>query len=333
MAPWQAVAADASLLPSLHWSLQECPIRFGGAGFSVLTVQHKPANVGRVVGSSPPPPLRDARVRVGVALTSASTREHVDAFCRALAAATGLDVTGVGLWHYHRLLDAMDVGDVDVAWLPPILAAQAAHDGRATPLVVPVRGGAPSYSTALFVRESSDVYSPGDLVGARAAWVDRQSVSGYLLIRAHLRSIGIMPERAFAGDRFLGSHEAVVRAVLDDNADVGATFIHLDERPGRRNPRILRAGWGAATVRVIAQAGPIPSDVVAASARLGAPEAKLVQDALLQGRHAALRAASIALTGTDIYALPVEAHLRGLMLLLPRLDDHAQARKSIWPKG
>ena len=129
--------------------------------------------------------------------------------------------------------------------------------------------------------------SPHDLEGARAAWVDRQSVSGYLLIRAHLRSLGIMPERAFTSDRFFGSHEAVVRAVVDGSADVGATFIHLDERPGRREPRILRAGWGDAKVRVIAHAGPIPSDVVAASTRLGAGEARLVQDAW--GSHAVPR--------------------------------------------
>ncbi len=271
-------------------------------------------------------------MRVGVALTNGSTREHVDTFCRALGAATGLEVTGIALWHYHRLIESMEMGDVDVAWLPPILAAQAACDGRAIPLAVPVRGGVSSYSTALFVAESSRVRSHTELAGARAAWVDRQSVSGYLLIRAHLRSLGIDPESTFASDRFLGSHEAVVRAVIEGSADVGATFIHLDERPGRRAPRILRAGWGEAGVRVIAHAGPIPSDVVAASARLGVGEARLVQEALLQGRHAGLRAGSLGLMGADIFVEPVAAHLRGLALLLPRLDEHAQPRAGIWPK-
>ena len=272
-------------------------------------------------------------MRVGVALTNGSTREHLDTFCRALAAVTGFDVTGIALWHYHRLLESMEMGDVDLAWLPPILAAQAACDGRAIPIAVPVRGGVSSYSTALFIDERSRVRSPHELAGARAAWVDRQSVSGYLLIRAHLRSLGIVPERTFASDRFLGSHEAVVRAVIDGSADVGATFIHFDERPERRNPRILRAGWGDASVRVIANAGPIPSDVVAASARLGAAEARVVQEALLGGRFAELRAASFGLLGAEGFVAPVAAHLRGLGLLLPRLDEHAQPRGGIWPKG
>lgn len=272
-------------------------------------------------------------MRVGVALTNGSTREHVDAFCRALGAVTGLDVTGIALWHYHRLLEAMEMGDVDLAWLPPILAAQATYDGRAVPLAVPVRGGVSSYSTALFVQERSPVRTPQDLVGARAAWVDRQSVSGYLLIRAHLRSLGVTPERVFTSDQFLGSHEAVVRAVLDNSADVGATFIHLDERPGRRGPGILRAGWGDARVRVIAHAGPIPSDVIAASARLGAGEARLVQEALLHGQDAALRGASQRLLGAEVFTAPVEGHLKGLAQLLPRLDEHAQVRAGIWPKS
>jgi phosphonate transport system substrate-binding protein len=298
-----------------------------------LTDKRKPAKRSLVAGSVHPPPLRGARVRVGIALTNGSTREHVDTFCRALSAATELDVTGIALWHYHRLLEALEAGDVDVAWLPPLLAAQATHDGRAIPLAVPVRGGVSSYSTALFVLEHSRLRSAQDLVGVRAAWVDRQSVSGYLLIRAHLRSLGVTPERAFTSDRFFGSHEAVVRAVVEDSADVGATFIHLDERPGRQEPRILRAGWGDAKVRVIAHAGPIPSDVVAASTGLGAAEARLVQDALLHGRHAALRAASLALTGADVFVTPVAAHLRGLALLLPGMDEHALPRMGLRPKG
>jgi len=86
-------------------------------------------------------------------------------------------------------------------------------------------------------------------------------------------------------------------------------------------------------MRVIAHAGPIPSDVVAASTRLAAADARLVQDALLHGRHAALRAASLALLGADVFVTPVSTHLRALALLLPRLEDHAQPRPGIWPKA
>lgn len=273
---------------------------------------------------------------MGVTLTNGATREQLDGFCRALALATGLEVTGLGLWYYHRLLAAMEVGDIDIAWLPPILAAQASADGRGAPLVIPVRGGVSSYSTALFVRHDSPFRELRDLSAARAAWVDRQSVSGYLLIRAHLRALGLDLERSFVENHFAGSHEAVVDAVLSGRADAGATFLYLDENQpeagGFEGPRSARAGWGQAKVRVIAHAGPIPSDVLAASGRISGDAAARVRDVLLRRQHPALREAAAALFGTDTFLSPIPAHLRSLAALLPRLDEHAQPRAAFWPR-
>lgn len=269
------------------------------------------------------------RVRVGVTLTSGETRTALDDFCRALGAATGLEVTGIGFWYYQRLLDAIAMGDVDVAWLPPIPAAYAMSRGRATAIALPVRDGVTSYSTALFTREASPIRSVQELVGARAAWVDRQSVSGYLLIRAYLRAIGVGVERAFAEDRFVGSHEAVASEVLGGQADVGATLVYLDPERGRP----LRAGWGSGRVRILAHAGPIPSDLIACSTRLPREAAARVQGALLQGRAPALRQAAAALIGAEAFAPPIEAHLSALTALLPGLDEHAQPRSSRWPRS
>lgn len=268
------------------------------------------------------------RVRVGVTLMSSSTRLHLDAFCSALSDASGLRVTGVGVWYNSRLMEALDVGDVDIAWLPPILAAQAAHDGRAVPIAIPVRSGVSSYSAALFAAEASPLRSIEDLSRARAAWVDRQSASGYLLIRAHLRASGVDINRAFAENRFMGSHEEVVRAVIEGAADVGATFVYLDAKRGI--PK--RSGWGRERVQVIAHAGPIPADVVAASPRLPSRDSRLVQDLLLNRSHKGLCAATTELLGTEIFTPPVAAHLEALTALLPSLDNHAQPRPPIWPR-
>jgi phosphonate transport system substrate-binding protein len=269
------------------------------------------------------------RVRVGVTLMSSCTRLHLDAFCNALSDASGLNVTGVGVWYNSRLMEALDVGDVDIAWLPPILAAQAVHDGRATPIAIPVRSGVSSYSAALFAAEASPLRGVEDLSNARAAWVDRQSASGYLLIRAHLRAAGVNLDRAFAENRFMGSHEEVVRAVVEGAADVGATFVYLDAKRGV--PK--RSGWGRERVRVLAHAGPIPADVLAASARFPSRDARVVQELLLNRSHAGLCAATAELLGTEVFAPPVSSHLEALTALLPSLDHHAQPRPPIWPRS
>jgi phosphonate transport system substrate-binding protein len=261
-------------------------------------------------------------------LTGGLSRAQFDELCAALSAATRLEVKGVGVWYYHRLVEALDLGHVDLAWLPPILAAQAMSQGWAAPIALPVRGGVTSYSTALFTREDAPWRSPRDLVGVRAAWVDRQSASGYLLIRAHLRAMGVDLERAFAADRFTGSHEEVAAAVVEGSADVGASFVHLDpvdERP-------VRAAWGDARVRLLALAGPIPADVIAASTRLDPERLERVRHALLAGNHPRLREAVRTLLGAEGFVAPRPGHLDAVAALLPRLDEHARPRTSSMPR-
>lgn len=270
-----------------------------------------------------------AEVRVGVTLTSGSSRAQLDELCAALSLQTRIPVSGVGVWYYHRLVEALDLGHVDVAWLPPILAAQAQIRGAAQPIALPIRGGVTSYSTALFVREESRIRGVGDLAGARAAWVDRQSASGYLLIRAHLRALGVDLDRAFSTDRFTGSHEEIAGAVLDGSADVGASFVHLDPS----NDRPLRAAWGDARVRAIAVAGPIPADVIAASTRLDPSRLDRVRRALVESRSQRLRDAAMMLLGAEGFVAPRPGHLDAVAALLPRLDEHALPRPMSWPRS
>jgi len=258
---------------------------------------------------------------VGIAFTShpAELRARLDEFCAALGGVVGLPASGLGVWHYHRLLEALEMGDIDVAWLPPILAGLAVARGRVLPIALPVRDGAASYSTALFTREDAPWRSPEELRGARIAWVDRRSAAGYLVIRAYLRSIGIDLEQAFGADQFLGAHDAVARAVQDGDADVGATFAHF-----ARDGSVVRAGWGEMKARVIARAGPIPSDVLAIGTHVPETLRAALQDALVHGAHPALREAAAALFAAEGFLAPEPEHLAPLQSLLKDLDEHAQ---------
>lgn len=263
-----------------------------------------------------------------MALTGGLSRAQLDEICAGLAAEIRLPVTGVGVWYYHRLVEAMDIGHVDVAWLPPIPAAQAMSTGLAVPIALPVRSGVTSYSTALFTRVDAAFRTVHDLSGVRAAWVDRQSASGYLLIRAHLRALGVDLERAVAADHFTGSHEEVAAAVIDGSADVGASFVYLD--PADERP--VRAAWGEGRVRVLALAGPIPADVIAVSARLDPARVDRVRRAFISGTHPRLRAAARSLLGAEAFAAPRPGHLDAVAALLPRLDEHAIPRPASFPK-
>jgi phosphonate transport system substrate-binding protein len=261
-------------------------------------------------------------IRVGVAVPNAEAsargmRARLDVFCQALATAVKTAVEPHGFAHYRELLDGMHEGRVDLAWLPPVIALRATARGRTLPIALPVRAGAYTFSSALFTRPGSPLKTPADLIAVRAGWVDRDSAAGYLVIRAALRARGIDLDKAFASEKFFGSHGAVVQAVLAGEVDVGATFAQLDAR----QDKVEAAGWGASDAQVIAYGGPIPADVVAASIRMEVPLIRSVQRALCDPDDRDLKDAAAKLFGAEGFVVAESEHLAPLNHLLGYLED------------
>ncbi|MBI4701162.1 MAG: phosphate/phosphite/phosphonate ABC transporter substrate-binding protein [Deltaproteobacteria bacterium] len=269
-----------------------------------------------------------ARVTVGIAQTvdPQTTEGLLDEFCLALGEATDIDVVASGVSGYPQLAAELAAGAVDIVWLPPIPALRATAAGRAVPIALPVRGGDSSYHAALFARSGSALAGPGDLVALRAAWVHPQSAAGYLIIRAYLEGQGVDLGRAFTSDLFVGSHDAVTLAVLAGQADVGASFAYFDDAGG-----VKRAGWGDAAVRIVARAGPIPNDIVAARQGLAPDLVGAVQSALVDARHERLRDAVRLLLAAEGFALPTPEQLAPLRALLARLQPSVDRPHSMFP--
>ncbi len=284
-------------------------------------------------------PFDTGPLRVGVALTATATaststsppatvvQTRLASFCAALANAIGLEAEPHCSEDYPALLEAMHGGRVDIAWLPPVVALRAASTGRALPIALPVRRGVSSFYSALFTRAGAPFRRAAELSGARVAWVNPQSASGYLVIRAALRAQGIDLERAFSAETFAGSHAEVVAAVLGGDADVGATFMHHDPR----GASAARAGWGAADVHVIARVGPIPADVIAAGVHVPVSRIRTVQRALCGGDHPELGAAGSLLLEAEGFVAAEGAHLEPLEKLLGFLEDTAYRWGSQFP--
>jgi phosphate/phosphite/phosphonate ABC transporter binding protein len=268
------------------------------------------------------------RIGVGIALTTDPhmTRGLLEQFCLALSDATGLTVEPRGVASYVRLLDQLEAGEIDLVWLPPIPALRATAGGHVVPVALPVRHGESSYSAALFTRADARWRVPADLDGVRAAWVDPQSAAGCLIIRAHLKKTGIDLDRAFSEAEFLGTHDAVADAVVEGRADVGATFAYLDE-----SGRPKRAGWGARSVHLLASAGPIPNDIVAARKGLSSLLVRLVQSALVDVQNAQLREAARVLLAAEGFEVPTPDHLEPLRGLLTGLQEATNQPHSMFP--
>jgi phosphonate transport system substrate-binding protein len=252
---------------------------------------------------------------------SEATRSKIAAFCDALGQALGRPVTPRRTADYRELVDALEAGEVSIAWLPPVAAARGVRDGTLRAAAVAVRSGAAGYSTALITPAGSEIRRAADLDGARVAWVDDGSAGGYLVIRAALREAGVDLDRAFAREEFVHSHSAVAQAVLEGRADVGATYFSF--HPG--TTQIARASWKelagpTGSVRILAHAGPIPSDLLAVHRGVDELIFRQIQTALVDGHPPRVAEVARDLFSADGFAEPTNEHLAMLRGLLAAVD-------------
>ena len=172
-------------------------------------------------------------------------------------------------------------GVVDLGWLSAAqyVEAAAASHGAVVPAAKLMRGGMPFYRSAIFVK-AGGVGKLTDLKGKRLAFVSEQSSAGFVLARHMLLQAGFA-DADLKGEKFFGDHAAVCRAVLNGEADAGATFANdgrggtlagCDETIGPEKSKSLK---------VLAKSEPIPNDVVAVRPEAPSEMVAAVRSALL----------------------------------------------------
>lgn len=240
-------------------------------------------------------------------------------FVAALSEALSVPIEVHRAQDYRVVLVAMEQRLVDFAWLPPIPAARAVRARLADAIAVAARYGDTSYTTVLVARADSPIASVEQLRQARVAWVDRESASGYLVMRAALSRAGVRLTEAFAREVFVRSHGEVARAVLDREVDVGATCAHEDREGAKRiarSPYTNDEGLTTRELRILFEAGPIPSDVFAVRRDLPVRLRATIEAALLRARPERLHVAARALMHADTFTTPTAEHRRMLESLI-----------------
>jgi len=193
----------------------------------------------------------------------------LQAVCDALARTTGWIVIPQVVHSYGAILEQFARNHVHVAWAPPLVALELERGRTARVALCSTRSGRTVYHCALFVRRASPIRTLEHLTGRHVAWVDVESCAGYVVPRLRILAEGLDPSTLFGRESFHHTHQAVAQAVLSGAADVGATYLSADPRSWHA----ASAGWfeaGAApdAVRVLATAGPIPSDAIVVSTKL-----------------------------------------------------------------
>lgn len=193
-----------------------------------------------------------------------------------------MDVQPHLLETFDELVRGVVEGRFDAVWAPPLVAVDLEEGSAARSIAVVERSMRAGYYCALFVNPKSPIRKVEDLKGARAGWVSKDSASGYVVPRWHLRSAGHDLNVLFGEQRFYGGHDAVTRAVLEGEVDTGASHVGLDVVSHElSHAPWIHMGLSPGAVRVILLVGPIPGDVLMVSSRVSQAAARSLTGALL----------------------------------------------------
>ncbi len=143
-----------------------------------------------------------------------------NAIAELLEAETGLHFKVGVPTSYAAVIEAMNTGETDVAWLATFAYVLANQKYNAQVGLTVVRNGLKEYKGEFVARADSGIESIEDIAGKVVAYTDAASTSGHIYPSALLKQKGIEPAKFF----FTGGHPQAVIAVYEGNADVGCTY-------------------------------------------------------------------------------------------------------------
>lgn len=187
------------------------------------------------------------------------TPANPDVLRARLEAASGLTLQVINAKSNEEALDLMQSGKADAGLLPLFEYFYCAGVFTVEPLVQLVRRGQTTMASELLVPAGAATRALAELAGQRVAYVDRSSVTGFLLPAAQLGEAKVHVEPVW-----LGTHDAVLEAVKTGKVAAGASY----------------AGHGATTegLRVLVTSAPIANEPLFVQHKVPAE----VRDALAQ---------------------------------------------------
>lgn len=130
---------------------------------------------------------------------------------------------------YNGVVEAMNYGNIDMAYFGPLTYVVAHAEGGAEAIITQLVDGEPYYHSYIITQADSELESIEDLVDNASeldfAFGDPSSTSGALIPSIELEERGVYEsenETDFNSVRFTGSHDATALAVQNEQVDAGA---------------------------------------------------------------------------------------------------------------
>ncbi|MEW6672300.1 MAG: phosphate/phosphite/phosphonate ABC transporter substrate-binding protein [Thermodesulfobacteriota bacterium] len=156
-----------------------------------------------------------------------------------LSAQIGLPVKLRILTQYGNIIDNFISLGLDAAFFGSFTYALAHAEIGVQAIVRPEdHMGISCYHGLIFTRKDSGISGIVDMKGKTFAFVDRATTAGYLLPLAYFKENGVRDYQTFFKETYYtGTHEDVIRDVLNQKADIGAAkntvFFSMAEKDSR----------------------------------------------------------------------------------------------------
>ena len=178
-------------------------------------------------------------IRFGLtAVVVTENLRFLDQWDQYLEEKTGRQVEFVLRKSYREIMDLLDSGVIDFAWICGYPYVQPRTPESIQLLTVPVYRGAPRYHSYIIVPHGSEDRSFGDLQGKIFAFSDPDSNSGFLYPLSLMIEQNENPEYYFRQTFFTFNHAETVQAVAERFADGGAVDSYIWEYLAAFSPEV-----------------------------------------------------------------------------------------------
>lgn len=188
----------------------------------------------------PPAAANDGNaIRFG--LTAVVVRENLrffDDMSDYLSRRTGHPVTFVRRKTYQEIMELLESGNLEFAWICGYPFVQDRNPEFISLLTVPIYRGKPFYRSIIIVNRDSTITDVAGLRGRVFAYSDPNSNSGFLYPRYYLTARSENAENYFRQTFFTYNHAETVEAVAASVAHGGAVESYVWEFLKKTNPEV-----------------------------------------------------------------------------------------------
>ena len=203
--------------------------------------------------------------------------ERFKPLSRYLSEQTGIEVKFTILSRYGNIIDSFINKELDGAFFGSFTGALAIKKVGVVPLVRPVNlDGESTYHGYIYTRKDSGIKGVAEMKGKRFAFVEKATTAGYVFPLAYLKEHGVTDLDSFFSDYFYaGSHDASLHAVLNKEADIGASKNTVFDWIRKSEPRIDEE------IIILAESSRVPSNGLCVRKDLDITIMQKLKDALL----------------------------------------------------